>query len=161
MNIEVLAHGLLILSFVIAGIGTVLPGVPGSMLIAICILAHKWLLPDFFGWWTVGIVIGLGIASWIVDFLSGIWGAKLGGATKAGIIGAAVGGFFGIFFGLPGLILGPFCGAIVGDLIAKRRDIQQLFKSGLGAAFGFIISLVMRFVLLIAQALVVTLALIF
>ena len=161
MNIELIAHGLLIISFIIAGIGTLLPGLPGSMLISICIMIHKWLLPDFFNWWIVGIVAALGLASWLVDFVSGVWGAKLGGATRAGLIGAAIGGVVGIGFGLPGLILGPFLGAIVGDLIAKRRDIAQLLKSGAGAAFGFFVSLILRFVILIAQAFVVVLALIF
>ena len=102
MSTDVLAHGILIVSFIIAGLGTVLPGVPGSMLVSLCIVLHKWLLPEFFGWSTVSFVVAFGLLSWLMDFLSGVWGAKLGGATKAVVIGAAIVGFLGIFIGLPG-----------------------------------------------------------
>ncbi len=151
---------ILIVGFGLAGLGTIVPGLPGSVFVVLAVIAHKYLRPEVFSWWTVGIVIVLAVISWVVDFLGGIWGAKLGGATKSGLIGAAIGGAIGIVFGLPGLILGPFLGAICGDIYAKRTDYIQLFKSGMGAATGFVIALIARFALLLAQALVVVVAIV-
>jgi len=151
---------ILILGFLLAGMGTVIPGLPGSIFVVIAVVAHKYLRPDVFSWWTVGFVAVLAILSSIVDIMGGIWGAKLGGATRSGLIGAAIGGLIGFTFGIPGLILGPFLGAICGDIYAKRRNYMELLRSGAGAATGFLISLIARFALLLAQALVVIIALV-
>lgn len=155
-----IAWVLLVLSFVLAGFGTLLPGLPGAALVVAAMIFHKVMMPDYFSWWVVIIVGALGALSWIVDILGGVWGAKLGGATREGLIGAAIGGVVGVFFGLPGLILGPFFGAIMGDIYAKRSDYWELFRSGVGAATGFIVSLIARFALLFAQALVVAISIV-
>jgi uncharacterized protein len=145
--------------FVLAFVGTILPGLPGSLFIVLGAIAHMYLVPGMLTW-TAIIVLGvLAIASWIADFMGGAVGAKLGGATKAGLIGATIGGAFGIFLGPAGLIVGPFIGAVVGDMYAKRRDIAQLIKSGAGASVGFFISLFLRLGLLFAQAIAVLVAL--
>ncbi len=159
MSVEVLGWVALALGFILAFAGTILPGLPGSIFIVVGAIAHLYLVPGMISWTTIIILGVLALLSWGADLLGGAMGAKLGGATKAGLIGATLGGFFGIFLGLPGLIIGPFIGAIIGDIYAKRRDITALFKSGAGAAAGFFISLVLRLGLLMVQALVVLFAL--
>lgn len=151
---------ILIICFFIGSLGTILPGLPGATIIFIGVIAHKFLRPETFSWMTVGIVGALALISWIADFLAGVWGAQLGGATKKGLIGAAIGGFLGIFWGIPGLILGPFCGAVIGDIIAKRDEFYALMKSGIGASLGFFISLALRFIILLIIAIVITVAVI-
>lgn len=158
---EVAAWLILVLGYMLALAGTVIPGLPGALFIVIAVLVHKFLLPDVYSWWAISVLIGLAIASWIVDFLAGIWGARLGGATRSGLWGAAIGGLLGIPFGFIGLILGPFFGAIAGDLYERRRDLIQLLRSGGGAALGFILSLVARFVLLFIMGLVLIFGAIF
>lgn len=150
----------LIVGFFIGCLGTVLPVLPGAAIIFVGVLIHKLLLPPTFSWITVSIIGVLAVLSWLIDFLASIWGAKLGGATSKGLIGAAVGGLVGLPFGLPGLILGPFFGAIVGDIVAKRHQIYDLLKSGTGAAFGFFISLMLRFIILLVIAIMITAAVI-
>lgn len=146
------------MGFLLAALGTIVPGLPGVAFIVLALIAHKMILPDTFSWTTIGIVGALSILSWVVDFLGGVVGAKMGGATKYGLIGATLGGFFGIFFGLPGLILGPFFGAILGDLYAKRTRLMELLKSGGGASIGFFISLAARLVILVVISVIVTVA---
>ena len=158
MQVEYIAWGALVAGFILASLGTILPGLPGSLFIVIGIVTHEFLLPDTFSWWTISLVIGLSFASWLVDLFSGVLGAKIGGATKYGLIGASIGGFFGIFFGLPGLIIGPFVGAVVGDVYAKRTELLQLVKAGGGASLGFVFSLIARFVILIAIGIILTIA---
>lgn len=135
-------------------LGTLLPGLPGALLVFAGALLNKWLLPDVLTWWTISIVGALALISWIVDLAGGILGARLGGATRAGLTGAAIGGMIGLFFGLPGLVIGPFCGAIIGDLISKRRDLKALLLSGSGAAAGFLLSLFVRLLILATMAIV-------
>jgi uncharacterized protein len=158
---EAFAWILLIATVIVGTLGTVLPGMPGALLIFFGVLAHKLILPEVFSWWSVGVVFALAAASWLVDLLAGVAGAKWGGASKAGMFGAAIGGALGVFFGPPGWILGPFFGAIIGDLYARRRNLQLLFKSGFGAAMGFVLALVARLVFLLAQILVIFFALVF
>lgn len=159
LQIEILGWLALTLGFVFAFAGTILPGLPGSIFIVIGAIAHLYLVPGMISWTTVIVLGFLALLSWGADLLGGAMGARLGGATRAGLIGATLGGLFGIFLGLPGLIIGPFIGAIIGDLYAKRRDIIALFRSGAGAAAGFFISLFLRLGLLMIQAIVVLIAL--
>lgn len=141
----------LIIGVVIGALGTIIPAVPGAALVFVATLVHKYLLPETFSWWTIawlGLLTGF---SWAVDFFGSTVGAKLGNATPQGLVGAALGGLFGIPFGIPGLIFGPFIGAVAGDLYAKRRKISELVRSGAGATFGFFASLILRVVLLLAM----------
>jgi uncharacterized protein YqgC (DUF456 family) len=43
-----------------------------------------------------------------------------------------------LFFGLPGIILGPFAGAVIGELTVKQ-DLRQAGKAGVAAWIGFAI----------------------
>lgn len=151
---DFLAWAILILGYFVAVIGTLVPGLPGAAMIVVAMAAHEYLRPDTYTWIAHVSLILLAIASWLLDFLAGIWGAKLGGATKAGLWGAMIGGVVGIPFGFLGLILGPFAGAIIGDIYGRRRDLMLLLRSGSGAALGFILSLLGRFAILLVMALI-------
>lgn len=152
---------ILAFGFLLAALGTLIPGLPGAAFILIAVIVHHYLIPGIFSGWTIGILAALTLTSWSLDFFGSTLGAKLGGATKAGLLGAALGGLMGIGFGIPGLILGPFIGAVLGDLFAKRRKISELAKSGMGASLGFFISVFFRISILIAMAVVVMFALLF
>lgn len=152
ISIPLLAWGLLAAGFLLALLGTFLPGLPGALFVVLALLAHKWLLPEIYPWWSVFLVIGLALLSWLSDVLATTLGAKWGGASKWGMLGALVGGLLCLPFGLPGLILGPFIGAVVGDLVAHKKEWQALFKAGTGAAFGVLLALFLRLGLLLAMA---------
>jgi uncharacterized protein YqgC (DUF456 family) len=62
------------------------------------------------------------------------------------VAGAALGTVVGIFFGLPGLLLGPFAGAILGELMAGR-DFDQATRAGLGAWLGFLLGSIAKLAL--------------
>ena len=106
---------------IVAGIaGTVLPALPGPPLVFGGLLVAAWI--D--GFQKVGavtlIVLGvLTVVAAAVDLVAGIYGAKRVGASRSALVGASIGTVFGIFFGLPGLIFGPFAGALAGELLAR------------------------------------------
>ena len=58
-------------------------------------------------------------------------------ATRLAIVGALVGTVAGVFFGIPGLILGPFIGAVVGELMSHGR-VEQASRVGIGTWIGLI-----------------------
>ena len=84
------------------------------------------------------VVLGImTVASLGVDFLSGSLGAKRLGASKLAIVGAVAGTVIGLFFGLPGLLLGPFIGAVIGEY-SQKRELLNAGKVGLGTWLGLV-----------------------
>ena len=135
----------LALIFLIVGLlGTILPAIPGLPLM----FAGAWLLAYTGDYHIIGTpaLIALGILALIgsaMDYVAGLLGAKFTGASKQALWGAFVGGIVGLFFALPGLILGPLVGAALGELWA-RRSLLSAGKVGIGTFIGFIIGVVAK-----------------
>jgi len=131
---------LLGIALVAAGIvGIVLPALPGHVLIFAGLLLAAWA--EHFQ--RVGpvmlTIIGLiGAGSYFVDLVGAALGAKRFGASKRAMAGAALGTLLGLFLGLPGLIAGPFIGAVLGEL-TMHRDWKRVGKAGVAAWIGFAI----------------------
>ena len=101
-----------------------------------------------FGWALLGACIGIGVLAEIVEAVAGAAGAKYGGATRRGMVGAFIGGIVGaIFFTgllpipivgtIAGGLVGAFAGAWIGEASAvAQRDPQHRFRAALGAAAG-------------------------
>jgi len=85
----------------------------------------------------------------VIDFLAPMLGAKKFQASKWGILGAFLGLIVGIIaFGFWGIILGPFIGALVAELIA-RRQLKGAFKPAVGTLVGFIAGALLKVVYLL------------
>lgn len=132
------AWPLCVLLLLVGFLGAFLPIIPGLPLMALGVVIHKLLLPEVLSWWTVVLFILTAILAYALDIAATAFTAKLSGATKAGIYGALLGEIIGLFFALPGLILGPFIGALLGEWIVSRRAFKHALKSGAGAALGLI-----------------------
>ncbi len=118
--------------------GTVLPAVPGTPLVFAGLLLAAWI--DGFlkvGWFPLTILGLLTVLSLVVDMAATAFGAKRVGASKTAVVGAALGTLVGLFFGIPGLLVGPFVGAVAGELLVKK-DWQQAGRVGVGAWLGFL-----------------------
>lgn len=118
--------------------GTVIPALPGAPLVFGGLLLAAWA--DGFqkvGLPTLSVLALLTAASVGIDFAAASLGATRVGASRQAVIGAAVGTIAGLFFGLPGLVVGPFAGAVIGEYLA-RRNIVQAGKAGLGSWLGFV-----------------------
>jgi uncharacterized protein YqgC (DUF456 family) len=125
-----------LLLLVVGFAGTFLPAIPGLPLMALGAFIHKLLVPGVLSWWTVGIFAVVAALGFVVDFAATAITSRRAGATKAGVWGAVVGGVVGLFFGLPGLLLGPVVGAALGELVLARRGPAEAVKSGVGAGIG-------------------------
>ncbi|HSH94230.1 MAG TPA: DUF456 domain-containing protein, partial [Roseimicrobium sp.] len=65
------------------------------------------------------------------------FGAKRMGATNRGVIGAMLGVLLGMFFSLPGILLGPFLGAMAFEM-AGNRPFNEAARAGVGATLGLL-----------------------
>jgi uncharacterized protein YqgC (DUF456 family) len=120
-------------------VGIVMPALPGHMLILAGLLLAAWA--DGFrhvSGWTLGAIALVAVASYGIDFVAAAVSTKKLGASRRAMAGAAIGTLGGFFFGLPGLIAGPFVGAVIGELTATR-DVRQAGRAGLAATIGFAI----------------------
>jgi uncharacterized protein YqgC (DUF456 family) len=136
---------LLAVLLVVAGFaGLILPALPGLALI----FGGLWLLAWTDGYAHVGmgtlIVLGvLAVTGLAIDFIAGLLGAKVAGASRTALAGAGIGAVLGLFLGIPGLILGPLIGAALGELIA-RQNLARAATVGVAAGLGFVVALVLK-----------------
>lgn len=152
MSIEFLWWVLALLLVGIGIAGSVLPALPGVPLVFAGLLLAAWAG----GFEQVGpfplVLLGLlTLLSFGIDLAATALGAKRVGATKLAVLGAALGTFAGIFLGLPGLILGPFVGAVAGELMSHGQ-VQQATRAGIatwvGLLFGTLAKLALVFTML-------------
>lgn len=131
--------------------GAVLPALPGVPMVFIGLWLGAWI--DGYSRVGSGTLIVLGILTalaLLIDFVASALGAKRVGASAKAVTGAVLGSIVGLFFGLPGIILGPFVGAVLGEL-AAQRNLDQATRVGiatwLGLLFGTIAKLVVSLVM--------------
>ncbi len=139
---------ILALILVVAGVvGTVMPGLPGPILVFAGVLVAAW--GDGFARIGPLTLVALGLitaAAYAIDIAAAALGVRRVGASPRAAVGAALGAIAGLFFGLPGLIIGPFAGAVAGELTV-RRDLRAAGRAGLAAWIGFIVGTALKLTL--------------
>jgi len=132
--------------------GAILPALPGLPML----FGGIWLAAAVDGyrhlgvWWLLAIGI-IGVAGVIIDFVASALGAKKVGASKLALWGATIGTIVGMFLGIPGLLLGPFIGALIGELASGTSVLRSThvgIGTWLGLLFGTLIKLVLSFVMI-------------
>jgi uncharacterized protein YqgC (DUF456 family) len=130
--------------FLIAGwAGCVLPVMPGPPLSYIALLL---LQATRFGGFSVKFLLVTAIVTVIVtvvDYILPVWGTRKWGGSRSGTVGALIGVLIGLFFLPLGILVGPFVGAVLGELIAGR-DKNAALRSGFGSFMGFIVGVAMK-----------------
>jgi uncharacterized protein YqgC (DUF456 family) len=120
-------------------VGTIIPALPGVPLIFGGLLLAAWAEGfQSVGSTTIAILGGLTALAWLIDFLAAALGAKRLGASQMAFWGATVGAIVGMFFGLPGIMLGPFLGAVLAEL-SIGRTLDDAGRAGYGAWLGVIV----------------------
>jgi len=127
--------------------GTVLPVLPGTMLVWGGIVLGAWI-DDFtrVGMSTVVVVSVLAVLAWGLDYVAGFMGAQRAGASKLALLGAAVGTVLGLVMGLLGVFFMPLVGAAVGEYLA-RKDQTRAVKVGVATWIGIMLGLIAKVVL--------------
>ncbi len=152
MDISILWYATAGVLIVVGLAGTILPALPGVPVV----FAGMWLAAwagDYsrIGIWTVvllGVLAGLAV---LLDFVAGLLGARRVAASPAALWGAAIGTVVGLFFGLAGLLLGPFLGAVAGELrsgASATRSTHVGIATWIGLLFGTLAKLALSFTML-------------
>ena len=139
---------LAILLVLVGILGTVIPGLPGAVLVLAGLYWLAWLDGfDRLGAGTIILLVILTLASYAIDLLATAVGARRFGASRRAVVGAFVGTVVGLFFGLPGVVIGPFVGAVVGEF-AARGLLNDATRAGLGAWLGILVGTVVKLALI-------------
>lgn len=138
MNVSLILAILAGILLLIGFIGTFVPVLPGAP------LAWLGLLLAFFSEYCEISILGLVIAGIfavlvsVMDNFLPVFMTKKFGGSKAAITGSTIGLIVGFFTGPLGIILGPFVGAYIGELIHNNGKLQGVFKAAMGAFVGFL-----------------------
>ncbi len=129
-------------------IGVIAPVLPGAPLVLAGLIVAAWAENfQYVGWPSITILSLLTAFTYVVDAVASAMGVKRVGASKQAIWGAVLGTTVGVFFGLPGILLGPFVGAVAGELLVTR-DAKQVGRAGVAAWIGFIIGTIGKLALM-------------
>ena len=120
--------------------GVLLPFVPGTPLILAGAVVHKLMIPDVLSWWTIGALAVFVLLDACASLAGSLIGARWAGATRWGVLGAGMGVLAGLFYGLPGLVLGTLLGAILAEVYVAGRTVDEAWRAAMGAAVGLALS---------------------
>lgn len=145
MDIFLLFLGLL---FMILGIiGAFLPVLPGPITgwVGLLLLHLTKVVPQ--DWTFLGITLAVAIIIYILDYIIPALGTKKFGGSKYGMYGTTIGLIIGLIFFPPfGIIIGPFVGALIGELMYDSKDSNRAFKAAVGSFIGFLFSTGLKFI---------------
>ncbi len=130
-------------------IGSFLPVLPGPLTswIGLLVLHLTDIVP--MNWTFLIITLLIALAIWILDYFIPAIGTRKFGGSRAGMIGTTIGLIIGLFFMGPfGIIIGPFLGALVGELLNKSNS-QTAVKAAFGSFLGFVTSAFIKFIVAI------------
>ncbi len=158
--LHLLAWGLTIICFLIGLVGTVLPGIPGQVVIALGVFLHWLVLRDAanLGWISlIGIPI-LWVIAQAVEWFASATGVKAKGGSKLAMLGAFIGSFVGLILGsvfipipvigsLIGLVLVAGIGAFAAELLIHKKTLVDARGIGISASTGALTGLVVGFLL--------------
>ncbi|MBV1759225.1 MAG: DUF456 domain-containing protein [Dethiosulfatibacter sp.] len=136
---EILGLIIAIVFFVVGFIGTVLPILPGVILVFSGMVVYG-ILTNFHDL-NIYFFLMQGVAMilvFVIDFIASTVGIRKFDGSKQ----AAVGGAFGIIIGLIvlgplGIAIGPFIGAVGVELLSGK-DMNHSIKSGFGSLIGIL-----------------------
>ena len=147
---------------IVAGlIGVVMPALPGLPLMFVGMVLTAWA--DHFERvpiWVLAILGIMSLTALLVDFFATSYGAKRYGAGNLAIFGAAIGTLAGLFFPIPivGLIIGPFVGAVIGELIVGKQ-LLHASKVGVATWVGLILGTALKIAMAVAMLAIFAVAL--
>lgn len=125
----------LIIVGLIGCIVPIIPGPPISFLGLLCLNYTQWGPVSSNLLW---ITATLAAVVTVLDYIVPIIGTKKFGGSKAGIWGATIGLFVGMFLGPIGIIFGPFAGAFLGE-ISQKKPTNDALKAALGSFIGLLL----------------------
>ncbi len=117
--------------------GSLLPALPGPPIAYAGLWLQQLRDPNPFTLKFLLIWGALTLVTMILDYYVPIWGTKKFGGTKYGVWGCTLGFLAAFWMGPWGVIVGPFVGAFLGELLARQNSANAL-KAAMGSFVGFL-----------------------
>lgn len=135
---------LAVVLMVVGTIGTVLPALPGVVFVfgGIVVAAYAEGFTRISGP-TVALLGALALVAFVVDYAASAVAAKRAGASRMGLVGAALGTVVGVFTGFVGLLFMPLVGAAIGEFLAQR-DALRAGRIGVATWVGLLVGTVLK-----------------
>jgi uncharacterized protein len=133
------------IALIVLGVaGTLLPALPGAILVFGGIVLAAWIgnferIPV----WLLVLLAVLTAMAWAVDYVAAAIGAKRAGASPQALIGATIGTVAGILSGLWGLLFMPLVGAAIGEYLVQR-DVRRAGKVGVATWIGLLLGTIAK-----------------
>lgn len=142
-------------------IGCVAPVLPGVPLAYLGLLLLHWTERVQSSWQFLTVWAVIVVVIQLLDYFIPAWGTKKFGGTKWGVWGSTIGLFVGLFMGPMGIVIGPFLGAVVGELlyfnrhpqtaqssdeIGKNSQFNRALRAGLGSFIGLLTGTIIKLI---------------
>jgi uncharacterized protein YqgC (DUF456 family) len=138
--------------------GVVVPGLPGIPLVFVGLVLGAWIDDfDYVGRTTLLVIGVLALCGAGVEIVASALGAKRVGAHRRAIVGAALGAIVGLFFALPGIVLGPFVGAVLGEF-SVRGNLARAGRVGVATWIGMLLGGAAKIAIVLSMIVVFALA---
>jgi uncharacterized protein len=136
---------------VVGLLGTVLPALPGVVLVLAGTILGAWL-DDFVKVpvWVVVLLGVLAVIAWVTDYAATVLGAKRAGASKLALLGAAIGTVAGLLMGLVGVLFMPLVGAALGQYLSEKNS-SNAAKVGIATWIGLLVGTVVKLAIVFAM----------
>lgn len=137
---------LAVLLLIIGLAGAIIPAIPGPIisyagLVSLYFSSHQPFSDRFMLFWAA-----IAVVITVLDNVVPVLGTQKMGGSKKGIWGSIIGLIFGILFLGPfGILIGPFVGAVLGELIGGK-EFNLALKAGFGSFLGFLTGTILKLV---------------
>lgn len=143
----------LILGFfcvIIGIIGSLIPVLPGISISWLGLLLLYLTAAIPMNYWILGITLLITVIISILDYVIPSKSTKKFGGSSYGIWGTNIGLIIGILSPIPaGFLIGPFVGALLGELIFNPKDPKKAVRAATGSLVGLLASSFIQFVVAI------------
>lgn len=158
---DILLLILAILCAVIGVVGCIIPALPGPPLSYLSLWLIHWSgyvtlsTSDFVIWGIVTVVVTA------IDFLLTPYMTRKFGGSKAAEWGSFIGLIVGLFIPIPfvGILIGPFLGAMIAEMLISKKDTFTSIHVALGAFISFFVGTGIKLIACIGMIAATTLTL--
>lgn len=134
-----------------------IPGIAGAFL-PLPGLLYMFIISLIFGFvdkfahiqlWELGVLAGIALISMINDYMSGLLGAKYGGAAQKSMLYGIIGMIIGLIIFPPfGGLVGVFIGILLAEII-RGNSQEKAVRAATGGLVGSIVGMVITLILAI------------
>ena len=132
-------------------LGSILPLLPGPPLCYVALLLQQLRSDTAFTAKFLWIWAGITVVVTVLDYVIPMYGTRRYGGSKYGVWGSTIGLIAGLWLGPFGIIIGPFVGAFVGELIASNNS-EHALTAAWGSFVGFLFGTLLKLVVCLVMA---------